>query len=108
MTFQTKSASTVARAKPQLFRASLRESFSKLDDNVLLSEQECAEICGFAVVTLKKWRLAKSGDGPETTPSKRSTTKPRQGPKATYIHGSIRYRTADVRAWLKTFSSDAA
>jgi hypothetical protein len=85
--------------------ATIRQVFSKLDDDVLLSEQECAEITGFAVITLKKWRLAKPG---EATLGKRPKTKPGQGPKATYIHGSIRYRTGDVRAWLKTFSSDAA
>jgi hypothetical protein len=95
-------------AQPQPIRTGIRESFSKLDDDVLLSEQECAEICGFAVITLEKWCLAKPGEGRETTPGKPPKAKPGQGPKATYIHGNVRYRVKAVREWLDSLASSAA
>jgi hypothetical protein len=98
----------IAAGQPHPIRASIRQTFSQLDDDVLLSEQECAEICGFAVITLKKWRLAKPGEDRETTPGKRPKAKPGQGPKATYIHGSVRYRVKAVREWLDSLTSSAA
>ena len=45
--------------------ATIRQVFSKLDDDVLLSEQECAEITGFAVITLKKLAPGEAGRGPK-------------------------------------------
>ena len=58
MTLQKKSAPLAARAKPQPICASIRQSFSALDDTVLLTVFEAAEISRVTAQTFKKWRLS--------------------------------------------------
>jgi hypothetical protein len=107
MNTDPKSASAMARApadvaegqrakrKPPMSsaaRSRVLQTFSQLDDNVLLTELEVAEVVNVTGQTLKKWRLKAPG----------------KGPAPVYMHGCVRYRVAVIRAWLDAFSSNAA
>ena len=82
----------VAVGQPQPIRASIRQSFSALDDDVLLTEPEAAEVGAVTAQTFKKWRLYAPG----------------KGPPPTYMHGMVRYRVKAVREWLDSLTSSAA
>jgi hypothetical protein len=78
-------------------RGRLRDKFARVNaagfsDDLLLTEPETAEICGFSHHTLKRWRLQELD----------------RGPAALHIHGSVRYRAATVRDWLRAHASEAA
>jgi hypothetical protein len=81
-----KSAPVAEHARPPI-----RFTFSRLDDDVLITEQECAEICGFAAITLKQWRLKSKGHGPASI----------------RLNKDIRYQVKAVRAWLAARSEAA-
>jgi hypothetical protein len=73
--------------------ANVVADFGKIDDAVYLTEPEAARIAGFSAHTLKNWRIA--GEG--------------RGPRATIIRRAVRYRTGDMRAWLRSLAGpDAA
>jgi predicted DNA-binding transcriptional regulator AlpA len=63
----------------------ITERFDRLADSILLTEPEVAQVVGHTANTLKHWRLHGKDKGP----------KPVRMPS-----DSIRYRVADVRAWL--------
>jgi hypothetical protein len=98
MSPKTKSAPATARkavpepatARAQQPPASIRQVFSTLDGEVLLTEAEAAVVVGFTAQTLKKWRLYE----------------PKLAPVPTYLYGSVRYSAASVRNWLKAFPSE--
>jgi predicted DNA-binding transcriptional regulator AlpA len=78
-------------------RARLRDKFARasaagFNDDILLTEGEAAEVCGFSRHTFKRWRLQELD----------------RGPAALHIHGSVRYRAATVRDWLRARASEAA
>jgi predicted DNA-binding transcriptional regulator AlpA len=50
----------------------------------LLNERDVARVTGMSVATVRRWRLH------------------RQGPKFLKISASVRYRPADLKAWLET------
>jgi predicted DNA-binding transcriptional regulator AlpA len=58
---------------------------------LFLTEPEAAEACGVSPHTLKCWRLAHAG----------------KGPPAVKVYDMVRYRAADVRAWLETMAGAA-
>jgi len=61
-----------------------RESVAKTQLATLLNEHEVARITGLSVASVRRWRLFK------------------QGPKFLKIGAAVRYRSADVSAWLET------
>jgi hypothetical protein len=69
----------------QARESNIAERLDKLSGGVLLTEYEVALLVKHPIGTLKHWRLNGKDKGP----------KPVQMPSA-----SIRYRVADVRAWL--------
>jgi predicted DNA-binding transcriptional regulator AlpA len=75
----------VARAR----ESDITERFDRLADSILLTEPEVAQVVGHPPNTLKHWRLHGMNKGP----------KPVRMPS-----DSIRYRVADVRAWLANIS----
>jgi predicted DNA-binding transcriptional regulator AlpA len=52
--------------------------------NTLLNEHDVARITGLSIASVRRWRLL------------------RQGPKYLKIGAAVRYRSADVVAWLET------
>jgi hypothetical protein len=72
----------------------IRQSLSKLDRKVLLTERQVAAAGDFKPQTMKQWRLYHPG----------------KGPIPTYVNGSVRYSVENVLRWLDSFSStpDAA
>ena len=90
-----RTARSSSRPPPRGYMARAREGgvterFDKLSDSVLLTEPEVAEVIGHAANTLKFWRLNGKDKGP---PSVRTAGA-----------NSVRYRVADVRAWLDNIS----
>jgi hypothetical protein len=83
-----KSAQTGARSG----QIGIRETFSSLDGDVLLTEVEVARILGVAPITLKRQRLEKPG----------------KGPSPTYLNRLVRYRVKTIRDWLDACSPRAA
>lgn len=67
----------------------IRQKFGEMFDGVLLTEPEAARVAGFSPHALKAWRL-RGEEG--------------KGPKATNVHGSIRYRVEDLKRWLADIS----
>jgi predicted DNA-binding transcriptional regulator AlpA len=61
---------------------------------LFLTEPEAAEACGVSPHTLKCWRLAREDKG--------------KGPSAVKVYDMVRYRAADVRAWLEKMTKAAA
>ena len=74
-----------ARANPPEAdgRMNVLTGFSKVDDDIFLTETEAGRVVGISPYTLKRWRLEEKG----------------KGPRAVNIHGCIRYRTGDIREW---------
>jgi predicted DNA-binding transcriptional regulator AlpA len=68
--------------------SNVREQFDRLADSVLLTEPEAAQVVGYSANTLKFWRLHDK----------------KKGPPSVKMPGTdcVRYRVANVRAWLKT------
>jgi hypothetical protein len=73
-------------------RTGIRQTFSTLDDNVLLTEAEVAEVGGLSAQTLRRWRR----DAPHKVPTQ------------TRMHGMVRYRVKAVRDWLDSLAPSAA
>jgi hypothetical protein len=74
---------------PKAVRRSIRAEIASYADDIFLTEPEAAEACGVSPNTLKCWRLKREGDGPH------------KGPPAVKVYDMVRYRAADVRAWLE-------
>jgi hypothetical protein len=79
-----------ARQGPEAVRRSIRSEIGGYADDVFLTEPEAAEACGVSPHTLKCWRLAREDED-----------HPRKGPPAVKVYDMVRYRAADVRAWLE-------
>jgi hypothetical protein len=60
--------------------------FDQISDDVFLTEAEASRIAGFSKFTFKNWR-SRLGDD--------------KRPKVTIVHRAIRYRTGDLRDWLR-------
>jgi predicted DNA-binding transcriptional regulator AlpA len=76
---------SLKQAQPE---RSVRAEIGGYAEDVFLTEPEAAEACGVSPHTLKCWRLAREG----------------KGPPAVKVYDMVRYRAADVRAWLKTMA----
>jgi hypothetical protein len=86
-----KRAKPVVAAQPA---PSIRNSFSDLDDLVLLTEAEAAKIILISPQAMKRWRIDKNYVG--------------KGPTPRYINSRVRYRVSDLREWLANLSSSPA
>src|SRR4029077_3889512 len=101
MTIDTKSPPAAARAlasaaqakshkakrkppMPSAARSRILQTFSQLDDTVLLTEQEAADVAGISAQCLKRWRNKQPGKAP--TPVN--------------LHGRVRYPVKAIRAWI--------
>jgi predicted DNA-binding transcriptional regulator AlpA len=80
----TMKSSTTKKKENSAARRSIRAEIDDYADDVFLTEPEAAEACGVSPYTLKCWRLAREG----------------KGPPAIKVYDMVRYRAADVRAWL--------
>lgn len=60
-----------------------RSEFDGYADLVLLNEREAGAVSGFSHNTLKFWRLTGSS----------------KGPRAVYLHGTVRYEAGEIRRW---------
>jgi predicted DNA-binding transcriptional regulator AlpA len=75
-----------ARQAPESVRRSIRREIDDYADDIFLTEPEAAEACSVSPHTLKCWRLAHEDS---------------KGPRSIKVYGMVRYRAADVRAWLE-------
>ena len=77
-------------SKALVAKTAIRNTFSDLADDVLLSEREAAAVAGFGQLTFKRWRQAG------------------KGPPWVRINDGVRYRKKALTDWLANLSSDAA
>ena len=68
--------------------SNVRERFDRLADSVLMTEPETAQVVGYSANTLKFWRLHGVNKGPPSVKMPGTDC--------------VRYRVANVRAWLAT------
>lgn len=59
------------------------------DDEILLNEREVAKLCAVSLATVRRWR----------------NSRPRSGPPVVKIASIVRYRRANVEAWIERSST---